>query len=196
MNWSDELKVIWLLPTRTGTRSTGEILSKLRFKSNMKIFPDHGLLFPDSMIEYQVVCNVRNPYSRIVSLFHLTQNNLEKQFTFEYFVKNMFEILQGKNSFGIHVNLSRNPKVPDKIVRLENFFEDVTSLDFIDSRYSFLEKTIQDHILINNFSNEYLTIKGNFNTWKEVYNEELAEIVYNSMEEDFINFDYEKNSWK
>jgi hypothetical protein len=197
MNWSDELKVIWLLPMRTGARSVGQILLKLGFQSSIKdTFPDHALLFPESMSEYQVICNVRNPYSRIVSLYFLTQNNLRKEFTFQYFVENIFEILKGKNTFGIYVNLIRNKKIPDKIIRFENFIEDIMSLDLIQLKYHDLEKTINDHIIFNNFLTEHSEVKKKFTSWKEMYNEELAEIVYNSMEEDFINFNYEKNSWK
>ena len=67
MNYSDSLKINWITPTRTGTRSC----IKVQNFYNFNIFGTHDINLTEYRKDYQLIFNIRNPYSRIVSLYHL-----------------------------------------------------------------------------------------------------------------------------
>ena len=56
MNYSDELKVIWLTPMRTATRSCGEVQRSLNFN----VSAHHGMTIPSKMKNYYLMFNVNN----------------------------------------------------------------------------------------------------------------------------------------
>ncbi len=71
MHISEKHKVYWFTPQRTGTRSTKELLRVMGFQTF-----DHHFTFDSNKKDYFFVSNVRNPYSRLVSLFYLYSHHL------------------------------------------------------------------------------------------------------------------------
>jgi hypothetical protein len=80
---------------------------------------------------------------------------------------------------------------------MENFEDDIKSLWFVKENFDLLEQTINDNIEKNRYLTEFeeygFTKK---NSWKEYYNEEIAEIVFLKLKGEFDFFNYDKNSWK
>jgi len=202
MNYNDDLKVVWITPMRTGTRSSGAIMSKLDFKSeNNNIHQKeivHGIGIPEGKEDYMLIVNIRNPYSRMVSLYYLYLHN-SKQFnqSFDRWVKSNLSFSDYNKSFFILDSLKKLSKLPDLYVRMENFKNDINSLWFVKENFDLLEQTINDNIEKNRYLTEFeeygFTKK---NSWKEYYNEEIAEIVFLKLKGEFDFFNYDKNSWK
>jgi len=76
MNVNDALKVIWWLPTRTASRSVAEILAYYKFYNAMLNVPltqehTHSIGVPPNASDYTVICNIRNPYAKVLSTWHL-----------------------------------------------------------------------------------------------------------------------------
>lgn len=195
MNWSDKLKVLWYTPARTATRSVGYIMWHHHFQSDGDgRVPNHDRQIPRGKEEYYYIVNVRNPYSRLVSLYYLLNLHHSKDFetTFaDWFHKQTQSYITIKNnSFCISDCIQ---KKPDKLIKVENLIEDIQSLFFLNLEDENLQEIIENKIKKNSFLGEFDFPKQN---WKNFYNEELADQVYSMCEKDFINFNYDKNSWK
>ena len=202
MNYNDELKVVWITPTRTGTRSSGTIMSKLKFKSDNNGIHQketvHGIGIPEGKEDYKLIVNIRNPYSRMVSLYYLYLHN-SNQFnqSFDRWVKSSLSFSDYNKNLFILENLKKLPKLPDLYVRMENFKNDINSLWFVKENFDFLEQTLKHNIENNLYDsrvqfNEFVKKES----WKEYYNEEISEFVYKKMKNEFDFFNYDKNSWK
>ncbi len=188
MHFSDELQIIWLTPLRTGTRSTIYLLKEIGFEIGM-----HELEIPNDKKNYTIICNVRNPYSRLVSIFFLQSLHL-KDFKrdFNSWVFNSFEDKHFLENYQIefHKFLSK----VDIYIKIEKFIDSICSLPFINPNKSIIEKTIQENIITNHYENEFSQFV-NRKDWKEYYNEDTANFVFNKLENQFKLFEYEKNSW-
>jgi hypothetical protein len=203
MNYNDDLKVVWITPMRTGTRSSGAIMSKLNFKNDINKVQRggvvHGIGVPDGKEDYNLIVNIRNPYSRLVSIFHLYMSrskNYDKKF-YDWITKKHYIYEDGFFNIYIAGRLKGLPKKPDCYIRMENFEDDIKSLWFVKENFDLLEQTINDNIEKNRYLTEFeeygFTKK---NSWKEYYNEEIAEIVFLKLKGEFDFFNYDKNSWK
>ena len=125
MNISHEHKIIWWAPERCGTKATAHIFSKLGFEyfadetetlhivkrrsaelteeqiDNGGIYyQSHSLKYPEKYSDYKIICNIRNPYDRMLSIFSnftnlgsrfvYTKDNPQKLVnTFESFIREM-----------------------------------------------------------------------------------------------------------
>ena len=133
MNYNDELKVVWITPMRTGTRSSGAIMYKLNFKSeNNNIHQKeivHGIGIPEGKEDYKLIVNIRNPYSRMVSLYYLYLHN-SNQFnqSFDRWVKSSLSFSDYNKNLFIFESLKKLLKLPDLYVRMENFKNDINSM--------------------------------------------------------------------
>ena len=93
MNYSDDLKVVWITPMRTGTRSSNALMQKLNF-SGM----NHEIKIPKGKENYFVVINIRNPYSRLVSLYNMFKVSQKKMnYEFEDWIKKDHFVLMDKD---------------------------------------------------------------------------------------------------
>jgi hypothetical protein len=199
MNWSDELKVIWLTPMRTGTRSCGEIMRYFNFKNNYNVpVPSHDLKIPEGKEDYFLIFNIRNPYSRMVSLFNLfTNNNKNFNSNFDQWVLNDY-IFYNYN-FYLSDDVKELPKKVDHFIRIEKFEEDVNNLFFIkEKKYDeTLNLIIDSSITKNRYEKEFENnVTNGRKHWKSFYTQETADFFYNRFKDDFIFFSYDKNSWK
>ena len=72
MPYSKELKVFWFLPMRAATRSCRPIVEYFNFSDSNQ----HWFINDLEYMDYYLIANVRNPYSRLVSLYNFS---IEKQ---------------------------------------------------------------------------------------------------------------------
>ena len=143
---------------------------------------------------------VRNPYSRLVSIYHIYCYQFKKEpnnFR-DWAIKKLREEVEfPTKTLNYQINLSKIfsscNRFPDYLIRQEFLEEDIRNLWFIKENMSEeLEIIIQDNIV----NNGYLTEFGKRDPWQEYYNNSLSNYVYNFLEKDFQLFGYDKNSWK
>ena len=82
-----------------------------------------------------------------------------------------------------------------KFIRLENFVEDVLSLDFVKDNYDSLKYEIENNLIKNQYANEYAQEGLNKKYWKDYYTTETAELIQKKMKDEFDYFKYDLNSW-
>ena len=190
MNYSDSLKINWITPTRTGTRSC----IKVHNFYNFNIFGTHDINLTEYRKDYQLIFNIRNPYSRIVSLYHLwlIHNPTKNSVNFETWINVVLDDLhKNSNYYTIFLDkiINQLPKVPDYYLRIEFLEKDLRNLWFIDNGSIELNEVIEDSIKKNNFLSSDIP-------WQSFYNQKLADFVYSRTEEQFELFNYNKNYWK
>ena len=82
-------------------------------------------------------------------------------------------------------------KFPEFYVRVETLEEDLMKIDCVKDNYdSELDRIFNEIIRENVFFNP------NRISWKDMYTQDLADMVYEYCEKDFLYFNYDKNSWK
>lgn len=202
MNVSHRHKTIWWAPERTGTKITREILKKYDFfvldsKTEKEIDMvehrvSHFNKINEQYSDYILICNVRNPYDRVFSIFLMTFYEniaLEKKLhgeirkTFNNWVVNAFRAQ--KMSVKLDTNYSSknvdlnyfskwvfNEKIPDFFIRIEYLVEDLKKLEFVKSDVSWdtekIEQLVENNVFKNNravkFNNMY-----DFDTAKLIY---------------------------
>jgi hypothetical protein len=209
MNASHKVKWIWWAPARCATRSISDIMYHYEFKEHpdqneIVYHPDgytHKIGIPVGCEDYKIVMQVRNPYSRILSLWHLecfkeTDEILTITKPFEEFV-----IGRVASDYVEAINI----RFPDYLIRYENLIKDIVNLPFIDMNDLFIQKEFINNIFSNNYRNagtyDESGLKRDpnafqFADWKSYYNENLANIVYTNNKEQFEVFGYAKDSWK
>jgi hypothetical protein len=184
-NISEKYKCIWIAPERTGSRQVAEVLSYYGFKNNgSPIFTSgrynylHTTNKEECCPDYTVICNARNPYGRVYSLF-----------------KNFYEDISDKSINGFRQFLNKdvhqgqtlqmvlNPKpnlVYDYVIRLEHIVDDLLKLPFI------LEGLTESQLrMICNHGKE-------IESWENFYDDEMKEIVFNLIEYQFKAWGYNK----
>lgn len=178
MNVSHEHKIIWWAPERTASKITAQILKNFNFeyyensntiKKLCEPYHTHEIDIPKGCEDYKVICNMRNPYDRVLSLFlNFTSVGMNSVLTkdkrdnfinrFDYFLNELYFMAIKKNKIQ---NLERNVpikkyisvlnftgKIPDYFIRTENLIKDLSNLDFITE--SDMWKSGQIHELIDN----------------------------------------------
>ncbi len=193
MNYSDDLKVVWITPMRTGTRSSNALMQKLNFSGI-----NHEIKIPKGKENYFVVINIRNPYSRLVSLYNMFKVSQKKMnYEFEDWIKKDHFVLMDKDyDIFISDRIKKLNTKPSFLVRMESFVEDILSLDFIRDNYELLKEDIEENILKNRYENDYVPLGSQKKFWKEYYTDELAEMVQYKMKNEFEYLNYNLNSWK
>ena len=188
-NHSDSLKVGWITPFRTATRSCGRIMSALNFD----FFVEHSIHIPDNKLDYYLVLNVKNPYHRLTSLYRLwCVHNKTEPTDFIGWLRNH---LHSPNSYRYSVrqfSIIRNlKKKPDFILKVENLSEELLKLDFIKYNFDKVKFEYENNILKNKYDND----TENKNHPALIYTEEMADFVYTHFESEFEYLNYDKNSW-
>ena len=185
MNVNRELKLIWWAPERCGTKITSKILEKFNFevydeKKDIysplsQTYHSHDIGVPEKFQDYKVICNVRNPYDKVLS-FYLNFTSIGKNFVFlknrkfdlqkriENFTLELFEYAINQK---VLVNMSRevpvrnyvsklhfNDTIPDYLIRMENLKEDISKLSFISESNEWRSGEIQESIENNDFINK------------------------------------------
>jgi hypothetical protein len=202
MNISHEHKLIWWAPERAGTKITRQILSNYDFfvfdpKIGNEVtlkerYTSHLNGIPEKYSDYKLICNVRNPYDRIFSIFLMTRYDniaIEKNGhklvmdDFNKWVLNVFE--PQKTSVSISPDYSIDDinydffskwtfelKIPDFFIKMENLREDLEKLDFIKLDPNWNSSEI-DKILENNSFKTKKSLQ-----FDQMYDFESAKRVY------------------
>ena len=102
MNINRDLKIIWWAPERCATKLTAEIFKKFNFevfdeKKNhftklSETYHSHQISLPEQFHDYKIICNVRNPYDKVLS-FYLNFTSVGKHFVY---LKNKKDELKNK----------------------------------------------------------------------------------------------------
>jgi hypothetical protein len=194
MPYSKKLKVFWFLPMRAATRSCRPIVEYFNFSdSNL-----HSFIDDLEYMDYYLIANVRNPYSRLVSIYHhaIETEQINNRTPFELWVKKKIPIEVNNPSeiptqMFISLMKAFKNKMPDYFVRFESLEEDLKNIWFIKENFNEDLKYIFDN---NIKHNGYRSIDSR--PWQSFYTEELVEFVYGYLEKDFILLNYNKDSWK
>jgi hypothetical protein len=143
-----------------------------------------------------LILNIRNPYSRLVSLYHLyLHNNPKLNPVFDKWVE---VITRGDGTIILEYNVFLDKivenftKIPDYYVRTEFLESDLKQIPFIKDNLNVLSNMFENHVIRNEFDNEFEPKKK----WNEYYTQELADLVYSRTEKQFKLFNYNKDYWK
>lgn len=212
MNATDKFGFIWWATAGCGSRATSMCFGILgvddMFNYHEKIMNGEGGSythlhgFPKGKEDWPVVCNVRNPYSLVVSgyldiLAEHTKRGEKIEYK-DYLVDYYFQDSNMEREDPFFLNEWRNyHKEPDYIIHMETMDEDLKSLPFFDDEEK-MEEAINTFVKTNKFKNEspHDEYVGEFQKFQRFYNQEIADLVYNNMKEYFIKFGYDKDSWK
>jgi hypothetical protein len=143
MNVSHGLKTIWWLPEQTGEDVTSNILEKCGF--TIEDDTDYS--------DYVLICNMRNPYDRILSLYfkkHFNNKLVKKELTSSYrtmfnkwikeaFIPNKLVVTTSnlpkftKREGNILDRWHFNDRIPNKFIRIENYKNDMNEIEFINN---------------------------------------------------------------
>jgi hypothetical protein len=219
MNISHEHKTIWWAPEKTGSKVTSHILKNYDFfyyerypNSEQRRLCDpyhsHYIIFPDEYSDYEVICSIRNPYDRILSIFInfsrlslvYTKDNIEYyRKRFEIFIKEMFlspNLTQNLPYAPDSPNLGRylkkvnfSDKVPDVFIRMENLENDLKSINFIKNTDLWEKSDFSGFLSKNDF-----IVKRPFYFW-DVYTNTSAKYVYEYFKNHFYLCDYDPFSF-
>jgi hypothetical protein len=185
LNVSEKYKYIWWAPERTGSRKVAPILSYFGFTNqNKELFDgtnfhfNHNCLTNDQYKDYKIICNTRNPYSRVYSLFKNFYH-----YTTDKRIDSFRDYLKYKlPNIGL-LELSLKPKLvchPNYIIRLEYMREDLSKIPFI-------------YDVLTDEQLDYLTEHGKgIDSWEEFYDQEMKDIVYGLLKDHFEFFGYKK----
>jgi len=188
MNYSDNHKVMWATPVRTATRACIPIQKYFGFD----IIGQHDLQIPKGKEDYFFVLNTRNPYTRMISIYHLFCENFKlvpNNFNIWITKKLDEEVNIPDKTLNYQIFLKKKiVKTPNLIIRLENLYSDILKLPFFSDNSDELFDIVNNNIIKNVYSSGY--------NYKEYYNEDLANYVYSHLEDDFVYFNYNKDSWK
>lgn len=222
MNISHEHKIIWWAPERCGTKATAHIFSKLGFEYFIDetetekhitddgiIYQSHNIKYPEKYSDYKIICSVRNPYDRMVSIFSnftsvgksfvYTKDNPQKLInTYDTFIKEMLlyklvkteEDLEKRPAQKSYLYKYRfESRIPDVFIKMESLEDDLGKLDFVSESNIWKSGYIRDYLKLN----PHINIRPyKFN---DIYSFESAKRVYEYHKRQFILFDYDPFSF-
>lgn len=184
-NISEKYNFQWIAPERTGSRKISEILTYYDFKKNGNNVNNFGRYNYNHNVEpneegtnYKVICNARNPYGRVYSLFKNFYPVISDK-SKEGFRKFLIEDLPKGQMMDMIIN-PKSDKPFDYIIRLEYMKEDLMKLPFI------LDVLTESQI------DMLLTHGKEIDNYEDYYDDDMKEIVYNLTEHQFKLWGYEK----
>jgi len=197
---NNKKKWIYIGPPKTGSTAVSYILTDGKYKKNY-IAESLSINFEGKEINGQhtpwppkklktkynnhtVFISVRNPFSRIVSLYNHWKNGknygrelLSKDKTLEEFIYLVLKKSLSNNGF-FHTTITDWVYRYDYFIKQENLYNDLK--------------------MLNIHSNDFIIplINGKINStdyWKEVHNKKTIEMTIEWAEKDFCNFGYSKD---
>jgi hypothetical protein len=215
MNFIHSEKTVWILPERTATRTVGQLLNFWEvqiFEGNQykTCVPNkningefsqglrHEWNIPQTFFHYDLILNVRNPYTRMKSYYYslFLKNDCsgsgDCHISFLEFLQKYVPDYGGMSyHFGFE-KVFTEIKPPKYVVKYENLAEDLMKIPFINKKHNESEefRSEWDRVVTNNIFNK--ETKGNSYN----YSEQEAELIYNSFQKQFELFGYEENSWR
>ena len=197
---NNKKKWIYIGPPKTGSTAVSYILTDGKYKKNY-IAEDLSVNFEGKEVngqhtpwppkklkikynDYKVFISVRNPFSRIVSLYNHWKNGknygrelLSKNKTLEEFIYLVLKKSLSNNGF-FHTTITDWVYRYDSFIKQENLYNDLK--------------------MLNIHSNDFIIplINGEERStdyWKEAHNKRTIEMTIEWAEKDFYNFGYSKD---
>ena len=146
-------------------------------------------LYGHKINDYYKFTIVRNPYDRLLSFYYFTRGKDYQTFDKHQF--KMFILRQNvPTQYSYLVNKETNTNEIDpsiKIIRYENLMNELKELP------PFTSLNLND----NDKGNDYPHINASINSskpffWKDIYDDELKDLVYKKYQKDFEIFNYDK----
>jgi len=191
MLYHEDFKINYWLPPRAASRMTKEILVKVGFQGFTPNY--HDLVIYNS--NWDLYVNVRNPYSFYVSSYLMQK---KEELSFEDYLKSRHsEDFHTKieNHWDVGQSLDRLNIKPTKLIKYENFKEEILNLFFVKCNELNLDQEIYKLNLGKQPWREGYTNISN-NPYFTFYNQELADIVWERKQKSFELLGYERDSWK
>lgn len=135
---------------------------------------------------------VRNPYSRIVSLWHHVQREGGRDFTFPQFVQlALYHYRDVKYWLGNSINLKDDIKHYGHLIDWDIL---ETQSDYYDPRITFYKlenelPLLEDAIGVK-FTDSYVNKAKDLDDYRYYYDDQSQEIVYNCFKDDFVRYNY------
>jgi hypothetical protein len=200
---SEQERLAVFLPGKTGTMHATFMLNHFNFKTNTYgkdnrelileedyVIHHHCEVIPKGYEHYNVIYTVRNPYTRLVSMYHhderITRDKETTPKTFKQYFSNKV------NNGRFHMNIGFNfIKIPRYLLRMEHLYEDYIKIPFI--RDSKLNKS---GVLYDLCNKKIHTKNQETKPLREYYTQDMADHVYETLKPYFDLTGYDKDSWK
>jgi hypothetical protein len=206
MNVNHDLKVVWWLPSRTASRSVSEILAYYKFYNSILNLPvtesyTHAMAIPIGCDDYTLVCNIRNPYAKVLSTWHLRHFKQEPETGNLILEKSFSEFVTPANARVEESVITQNKRTPDFYVRVEHLIDDLHKLPFLD----FTDP--HTNMLINGLNTNNYTCEGGdvgcfalqrdpknseMTDYKSYYTQKELDIVWYTNEDVFNELGYSR----
>jgi hypothetical protein len=220
MNFSTKHKIIWWAPERCATKLVADIFSNydFKYKENIKSEPkeltspyhSHAIFVPEEFNDFKIVCSIRNPYDRALSLFtnftsigsQIVYTKTTKQIFIDRFSEFVIQLLRYSEVRKLDSDPEKNTvlknyvakydfddRIPDYFIRMEHLKEDLSKLDFI-AESPLWKSDFFDGFISNN---PFMNLKPY--SFDDIYTFESAQIVFNYFKKHFFLCNYDPFSF-
>lgn len=207
ITYSDKEKMILLLPMKTGTMhatfmfnhfdfisETYELETEKVVKKIDSVIHHHCMNIPQRYKDYSIICTARNPYSRLISGWNMSNNTADESNSVSfksYFSKTIDNQFQSANGFPFGQDEFLFNITPKYFLRVESLYHDYIQIPFI--RNSKLNKS---GVLYELCNKKIHSTRDKRKSLKEYYTEDMADFMYNKFKYYFELLGYDKDSWK
>lgn len=209
MNISEKVKHVWWASMRTGSRAVSDIIKFYDFynyetKQNVHYHPfSHTCQVPLEFLDYKIIMQVRNPYSRALSYWHLySWKNVDDKLVI---TESFEDYVMSNKCITDHYENGIIKYKPYYYIHYENLSEDVLNIPFLDNNKDMLRchtTLIKDNIYLNEgVEAKEGSLKrdpkdNRYADWRFYFNQKIADKVYEACAPQFELLNYDKNSWK
>jgi hypothetical protein len=163
----------------------------------------HEIGIPAGCDDYLVICNVRNPYSHVLSVWHWRNFDIDENNNI--IIRQTFpEWVSGMTGMGEFSPILTYKKQPDIYVRIENYMEDLAKIPFVDLKDPNVQSIIQNQLVQNSYTEsggsgpEFILRRNKNNPtlsdWQSYYTQKEIDIVAHFYHDAFMKFGYDPKS--
>ncbi len=184
----EKYQIQWWFPLHVGSTVTRFLLEDLGF------IPHWGQHPIDPSCDYNIIVNVRNPYSLALSIWR--HHTPFQEYSFEDYVNEYAgEYVKYSNYDEIDYvkHLYNREHKLKKIVKVENLYDNFTSIDFIHENKKVISSKLRD---IQEKKGIRRGEKIKSLSIEKHYTQNLANIIYENRKKFFDFGGYDRDSWK
>jgi hypothetical protein len=184
----EKYQIQWWFPLHVGSTVTRFLLEDLGF------IPHWGQHPIDPSCDYNIIVNVRNPYSLALSIWR--HHTPFQEYSFEDYVNEYAgEYVKYSNYDEIDYvkHLYNREHKLKKIVKVENLYDNLTSIDFIHENKKVISSKLRD---IQEKKGIRRGEKIKSLSIEKHYTQNLANIIYENRKKFFDFGGYDRDSWK
>jgi len=185
---SDQYKIQWWFPLHVGSTVTRHLLTDIGFHVH---WGQHPI---DPSCDYDIIVNVRNPYSLALSIWR--HHTPFQEYTFEEYVRDYggeYVKYSNLNEIDYVKHLENREYKLKKIVRVENLYDNLISIDCVKQNEHLITTKLLD---IKEKRGVRRGEKIKSLKIEKFYNQELADIIFENRKKFFDFAGYSKDSWK